>query len=180
LALNYKEGVLFMGVWMRADGRLEVLPEPNDQLLIDFWKFNQETCPEDYSVMEEKFTNTWFFDEDNRLACIAGKYAEPPIWLDWMKKNFFDPKGYQLVGDENIIGEGTPESDVFDLTVIDEYYMWLGRISRLSEDAARFISEVYGNIEERGRGKEVKCGDFIGRPAGLVREQKVMFAQKTE
>ena len=120
-----------MGVWLSAKGRLEVVPHPNDELLIDFWRFSRNSWPEDYERMDERFANTWFFDENNRLACTAGKFAEPCVWYDWMKEHFFKPRGYELIGDLEIIGEG--DEGIFDQGVLDEYYAWKRRVSELCE-----------------------------------------------
>ena len=95
-----------MGVWTRANGKLEVLPSPNDELLVAFWEFNRKEWPDDYKRIDEYFSNTWFFDENNKLACTAGKFAEAWVWLDWMKKYFFEPQGYELLGEPDFIGEG--------------------------------------------------------------------------
>lgn len=119
-----------MGVWLRANGRLEVFPLPDEKLMVEFWVFSNNTWPEDYRQMDEHFANPWFFDKDNKLACIAGKFAEPGVWLEWMKIHFFEPKGYKLIGDEDIIGEGDPEVNVFDRKIHDEYFEWLGRIKQ--------------------------------------------------
>lgn len=121
-----------MGVWLSAKGRLKVVPEPDDELLIDFWIFSSYSWPEDYERMDERFPNTWFFDESNRLACTAGKFAEPSIWYKWMKKHFFGPRGYELVGDIEIIGEDDP--DIFNEDVLKEYYSWEKRVSQLMEE----------------------------------------------
>lgn len=118
-----------MGVWLSAKGRLEVLPPPDDQLLMDFWLFSENSWPDDYRRMDERFANTWFFDENNRLACTAGKFAEPCVWYEWMKEHFFTPRGYELVGDVEIIGEG--DEGIFDQNVLDEYYAWKKRVSQL-------------------------------------------------
>ena len=132
-----KEGII-MGVWLSAKGRLEVVPQPDDELLIDFWIFSRYSWPEDYERMDERFTNTWFFDENNRLACTAGKFAEPCVWHDWMKEHFFTPRGYELVGDIEIIGEEDPE--IFNEVVLKEYYAWKERVSNLMEER-RSMSE---------------------------------------
>ena len=118
-----------MGVWLSAKGRLEVLPPPDHQLLMDFWLFSENSWPDDYRRMDERFANTWFFDENNRLACTAGKFAEPCVWYEWMKEHFFTPRGYELVGDVEIIGEG--DEGIFDQNVLDEYYAWKKRVSQL-------------------------------------------------
>ena len=123
-----------MGVWLRANGRLEVVPPPDEKLMVKLWVFSNNTWPEDYKRMDEHFHNTWFFDKDNRLACTAGKFAEPSIWLKWMKTHFFEPRGYELVGNEDIIGEGDYGVNVFDRKIEDEYFEWLGRIKGMCAD----------------------------------------------
>ncbi len=138
-----------MGVWLKANGRLEVVPPPDEKLMIDFWHFSVTTRPEEYERTDEYFKNTWFFDENNKLACIAGKFAEPGIWLDWMKKHFFSPKGYQLIGAPDIIGEGDYGFVPLDRESSREYYGWLHRISAMSPKAAYDIHRYYGDLEER-------------------------------
>ena len=54
-----------MGCWLGAVGRLMILPEPDEKLIRDFLDFMIQTCPKEYSE-DEKFRNTWFFDEKNR------------------------------------------------------------------------------------------------------------------
>ena len=120
-----------MGVWLSAKGRLEVVPQPDDQLLVDFWIFSKYSWPDDYKRMDERFSNTWFFDENNKLACVAGKFAEPCIWYAWMKEHFFLPRGYDVIGDLEIIGEG--DEGIFDQDVLDEYYAWQQRAAELCE-----------------------------------------------
>lgn len=48
-----------------------------------------------------------------------------------MKTHFFEPRGYEIVGDENIVGEGDPGVNIFDQKIQDEYFEWLGRIKEL-------------------------------------------------
>lgn len=138
-----------MGCWLRANGRLEIVPPPDDKLMIDFWNFSGTTWPEDYSRTDEYFSNTWFFDENNKLACIAGKFAEPIIWLDWMKEKFFIPRGYELIGNVDIKGESDDDFDVFDIKISREYYGWLRRISTLSMEAKCDIERIYGDLDQR-------------------------------
>lgn len=115
-----------MGIWLRANGRLTVLPPPDEKLLLDFWRFNKETWPEAYMRIDERFPNPWFFDKNNSLACVGGKFAEPHIWFNWMKEHFFIPRGYELVGELDIIGEG--DSDIFAEDVLDEYNAWIQKV----------------------------------------------------
>lgn len=121
-----------MGVWIGAKGRLKVVPEPDDNLLIEFWNFNRFSWPDDYK--DEKFSNTWFFDENNHLACTEGKFAEPIIWLDWMKENFFETRGYELIGEPEYIGEGDYGFDTYCRKSEEEYRAWKIRVEKLIED----------------------------------------------
>ena len=49
----------------------------------------------------------------------------------WMKERFFEPRGYELIGDEDIIGEGDPRVNIFDHEIDEEYFEWLKRIKLL-------------------------------------------------
>ena len=121
-----------MGLWLRARARLEVIPAPDEQLMMEFWCFGETELPEDYVEMGEKFRNVWFFDNNNKLTCDAGKFAEPQIWMDFLKRKFFRPRGYDVLGDLDIIAEGDP--DVFDQGVLDEYWNWRQRVAGLILD----------------------------------------------
>ena len=115
-----------MGVWMRARGRLKVVPEPTEQMIKEYRVFSHYSIPDSYRP-DEPFANTWFFDDEKRLTCLPGKYAEPSIWLDHLTKWFFDPRGYKLEGDPEIIGEC--DEDFWDTQINDklskEYDEWL-------------------------------------------------------
>ena len=50
--MNEAERRKFMGVWLRAKGRLEVVPQPDNQLLVDFWIFSKYSWPEYYAWKE--------------------------------------------------------------------------------------------------------------------------------
>ena len=65
---------------------------------------SKSACPKDYHE-EEIFSNPWYFDEENRLASCVGKFAEPSVWYQFLKEDFFEPRGYQLCGDPMFIGE---------------------------------------------------------------------------
>lgn len=91
-----------MGVWMIATGVLRIEPEPDDALIRDYIYFSENTNP--YKEMEEHFPNPWFFDSDNHLQCAAGKFAEPSVWLNYIRK-FFGERGYRVIGDPEIEGE---------------------------------------------------------------------------
>lgn len=118
-----------MGLWLRAKARLEVVPPPDNKLMMEFWCFGETNFPEDYVKRGERFLNVWFFDENNRLVCEAGKFAEPYVWMDFLKREFFEPRGYQVVGDLDIIAEGDP--DIFDQGILDEYWEWRARVAGL-------------------------------------------------
>lgn len=115
---------------MRSKDRLVVVPEPTDDLLIEFQIFSKTTNP--YAYMDETFPNTWFFDKDNHLACAAGKFAEPSIWLKCMTNSFFNPRGYRLIGDVCFIGE--EDDNLFDNSICEEYHAWKKRVAALIKD----------------------------------------------
>ena len=71
-------------------------------------------------------------NEENHLICEAGRYAEPGIWYDFLKTEFFEKRGYELIGDSDIVGEGS--RDLFTIEIIDKYDEWSGRIGKLISD----------------------------------------------
>ena len=93
-----------MGVWMIAGGKLTIEPKVDDYIIQEFILFSKETCPPAY--YREKFYNTWFFDEQNRLVCYEGKFGQASIWYEHLKENFFGLRGYVLKGDPHFIAEG--------------------------------------------------------------------------
>ncbi len=93
-----------MGCWMGALGKLTIIPEPGNELIMEYAEFSKSACPKDYHE-EEIFSNPWYFDEENRLASCVGKFAEPSVWYQFLKEDFFEPRGYQLCGDPMFIGE---------------------------------------------------------------------------
>ena len=96
-----------MGIWMIGTGNISIKPQVDENLIKEYMHFSKSCFPEEYG--EECFANTWFFDEENKLFSIAGKFAEPSIWYRHIKENFFEAKGYELGGEMTIIGEGEPE-----------------------------------------------------------------------
>ena len=90
-----------------------------------------------------------FFNEDNRLESIAGKFAEPSVWYDYIK-NFFEALGYKvnfgvtqakihrlargysqkLIGEKQIVGECDPGVNFWELDDIQykKYKKWKARI----------------------------------------------------
>jgi len=120
-----------MGVWLGALGRLDVIPEPDDNLLKEFVEFSKQSYPEEYRRSDEFFSNTWFFDSDNKLISHIGKFAEPSIWHRHLVDNFFKPRGYQLLGDLLIIGEDDPCFHDFAEERNKEYQVWKKRVEAL-------------------------------------------------
>lgn len=93
-----------MGCWMGALGRLTIVPEPDNDLIMEYVDFSKSACPKEYNE-DEVFHNSWYFDENNRLASGIGKFAEPSVWYGYLKEEFFEPRGYQLYGDPVFVGE---------------------------------------------------------------------------
>ena len=116
-----------MGCWMIGAGELEIIPAPDETLIKEYIKFSNRINP--YEKMDENFPNPWFFNEDNRLESIAGKFAEPSVWYDYIK-NFFEALGYKLVGEKQIVGECDPGVNFWELGDIQykKYKKWKERI----------------------------------------------------
>ena len=116
---------------MIAAGKLAVEPKVDDGTIREFIQFAEDTCPAEY--YDEKFTNTWFFDDDNNLISHEGKFAEPPIWYEHLKSNFFEKRGYVLSGDPYILGEGEEGYEEICKERFEEYKKWIGRLKMLSK-----------------------------------------------
>ncbi len=112
---------------MIGAGELELIPAPDETLIKEYIKFSNRINP--YEKMDESFPNPWFFNEDNRLESIAGKFAEPSVWYDYIK-NFFEALGYKLVGEKQIVGECDPGVNFGELNDIQykKYKKWKERI----------------------------------------------------
>ena len=118
-----------MGVWMIGTGNISIKPQVDETLIEEYIRFSENCYPEEY--VREKFSNTWFFDENNKLFSIAGKFAEPPIWYRHIKENFFENRGYELEGEIEILGECEPGFDEVVKTSEEKYKKW--EISRLKK-----------------------------------------------
>ena len=119
-----------MGVWMIATGSISIKPQVDDILIKEYIKFSNNCFPKEY--VEEGFSNTWFFDENNKLISVAGKFAEPPIWYCHLKENFFEARGYELEGELEIIGEGEKGFIEACEKSMEKYQQW--KIRRKSYD----------------------------------------------
>lgn len=119
-----------MGLWLGALGRLKILPEPDNDLIKEFVYFCNHTCPDGYSE-DEIFRNTWFFDKDNNLISGIGKFAEPDIWYIHLKKEFFEKRGYQLIGDPKIVGECDLNIWRLGDARNEEYILWKSGFKKL-------------------------------------------------
>ena len=120
-----------MGCWMMAEDRIGITPEVNDRLIREFIEFSIISCPVEYCT--EKFANPWFFDSENKLVCIAGKFAEAGIWYDHLKQYFFERWGYKVPDEISIIGEG--DEGFWELAEIraKEYKEWKIRSEKIIE-----------------------------------------------
>lgn len=92
-----------MGVWMIGTGNITIKPQVDEVLIKEYIQFSKSCFPEEYG--EEIFLNTWFFDEENKLCSMVGKFAEPSIWYRHIKEKFFEPRGYEMEGEMKILGE---------------------------------------------------------------------------
>lgn len=109
----YWKGSDLMGCYFGALGRLKIVPEPTRELVKEYLLFSAYSCPDRFNV-DEVFSNPWFFDKDNMLASMIGKFCEPEIWYEHLKENFFEKRGYQLIGDPQFVAEGD-DIDIWEL-----------------------------------------------------------------
>ena len=70
----------------------------------------------------------------NYLASGIGKYAEPSCWYRHIKENFFKPRGYQLIGDPQIVGEFEVDLWALDEARHQERIEWRKRVKELTSD----------------------------------------------
>ena len=92
-----------MGLWLMAEDKIEVVPAVDDKFIREFVEFSIISCPVEYCT--EKFANPWFFDSENKLACVSGKFAEPEIWYRHLKMYLFDRWGYKVPDEISIIAD---------------------------------------------------------------------------
>ena len=89
-----------MSVWMIGTGNISVKPQVDESLIMEYLQFSKECFPEEYG--EEKFSNTWFFDEENKLfysiydngaKAAMGNFAayKSVAGLGSINEVFFDP-----------------------------------------------------------------------------------------
>ena len=129
--MNYEfKGGNKMSVWMIGTGSISINPQVKEELIAEYMQFSKSCFPREYG--EETFPNTWFFDENNRLFSIAGKFAEPSIWYRHIKENFFEVKGYELEGEITIIGEGEPGFKEACEKSKEKYRQWKRRMECLT------------------------------------------------
>ena len=114
-----------MGIWMIGTGNITIKPEVDKNLIKEYIQFSKSSFPEAYR--DENFANTWFFDEDNKLFSIAGKFAEPSIWYRYIKENLFEIKGYELEGEMTILGESDYGYEEACEISEEKYQQWRGR-----------------------------------------------------
>ena len=108
-----------------AEDKIEVVPAVDDRFIKEFIEFSIISCPVEYC--REKFINPWFFDSENKLACVSGKFAEPGIWYRHLKMYLFDPWGYRIPDEIYVMGED--EKGFWELAEIRaaEYKKWKER-----------------------------------------------------
>lgn len=114
-----------MGVWMIGTGNISIKPQLDEAFIKEYIQFSKSFFPEEYG--EECFSNTWFFDDNDELFSIAGKFAEPSIWYRHIKK-FFEARGYELEGEMTIIGEGEPDFEETCEKSKEKYQQWKRRV----------------------------------------------------
>ena len=74
-----------MSVWMIGTGNITIKPKVDETLIKEYIQFSKSCFPEEYG--DENFANTWFFDEENKLFSISGKFVKK------VKKSISNGKG---------------------------------------------------------------------------------------
>ena len=59
--------------------------------------------------------------------CHAGKFIEPIVWIEHIREYFFEPRGYELLGEVEIIDELDGGFWEFEKSKEDEYNIWRER-----------------------------------------------------
>lgn len=114
-----------MGVWMIGTGNITIKPQVDENLIKEYIQFSKRYHPKEY--WDECFSNTWFFDDNDELFSVAGKFAEPSIWYRYVKE-FFEERGYELEGEMTIIGEGEPDFEETCKISMQKYQQWERRV----------------------------------------------------
>lgn len=114
-----------MGVWMIGTGSISIKPQVDKALIKEYIQFSKSYYPEEYE--EECFSNPWFFDDNDELFSVAGKFAEPSIWYRHIKE-FFESRGYELEGEMTLIGEGEPNFEEICEKSEEKYRKWKMRV----------------------------------------------------
>ena len=139
----------YMGIFWIALEKLTVSPEPTKELIKDYLMFCEYFCPPEYSS-DNVGHNPWFFDKDNKLVSLGGKLCEPQIWYRHIKK-FLEKRGFQLIGDPNIVSEMDVDIDVRNLEferLISRYDDRKILEQRYLEDDDIYVSQQATNIED--------------------------------
>lgn len=120
-----------MGAWMIGTGNISIKPQVDETLILEYIEFSNRCIPKEYS--KEYFPNTWFFDEDNKLISIPGKFAEPSIWYRYIKEKFFEEKGYEIEGEMVVLGECEPGFEEACEKSNEKYEQWRMQIKKLNK-----------------------------------------------
>ena len=115
-----------------ALGRLMIIPEPGNDLILEYEDFSKVACPKGYRE-DEILSNPWYFDEENRLASCTGKFAEPSTWYHCLKEEFFEPRGYQVCGAPLFVGENETNFAELEKNRSQEWKIWKKRIDEMRE-----------------------------------------------
>ena len=110
-----------MGCWTVALGRLKIEPEPTADMIKEYLFFSEYSCPDDFRK-DEVFSNPWFFDKNLNLVSFPGKFFEPEIWYQFLKVNFFEKRGYKLIGNPEFESEGEFDLNEVGNARTEEWY----------------------------------------------------------
>lgn len=119
-----------MGVWLIGTGNISVKPQVDEAIIKEYIQFSKRYHPKEY--WDECFPNPWFFDDNNELFSIEGKFAEPSIWYCHIKE-FFESRGYELEGEMTILGECDPGFQEACEKSFEKYQQWKKRIDCINQ-----------------------------------------------
>ena len=162
-----------MMCYVMAPERIEIGTDVTEEMMESLYWFGKSTRPgvdrEDYGPSG----NTWFFDRENKLACVAGSYDSAELWYEHLRLNFFQPRGIDLP--EKIRFAWDESKGFWELSAIrdGQYEQWEQRVKRISEREAE-----HRKLEEQKIAEAEARGEELGRARQLVRMLDKLLSRK--
>ena len=120
-----------MGVWLMNRNPVKLSPEVDDSFILKFDSFCRSHYP--FEGYYDCFCPCpWFFTENNELTAFSGKFAEVPIWYTLLVEELFEPSGYKVIGDPEIVQDYEfPGFTETHNNRVDQSIRWEQRIIKL-------------------------------------------------